>query len=440
MQRSFFIPVALWRRGFFALVVSVAAIPMQASGHEALPNLAVWHEDGVLGELQLKITSLKPGDKLVLPAGVHEGPIIIRTNDVTIEGEAGAAISGHGRGSVIKVKAQGVTLKNIRVIDSGSSYDQVDAGISVNGSRQVNIERVTIEGCLFGIDIMGSEDVTISNSVITSKHLGMHLRGDAIRSWASKRIKVLDNAWSDSRDVVSWYSEDVVFERNSGMNSRYSVHSMYSKNLSIVNNRFSNNSVGIFIMYGENTTILDNTIERSLGAGGLGIGMKETSRLYAKGNRIFYSGTGILVDNSPWTPGTWNWFIENKVAFNRVGVYFTSSRAGNEFARNIFADNLDDVDSEVRRPSESRWLGNYWGNYNGFDRNGDGVGDTPYIAKKYGDLLSGTHPMAFFFFGSPVLALIELIERLVPLTSPIDLLRDDQPYLHKKSTLKDVNP
>ena len=32
-------------------------------------------------------------------------------------------------------------------------------------------------------------------------------------------------------------------------------------------------------------------------------------------------------------------------------------------------------------------MGNYWDDYNGYDANGDGIGDTPYIIDSDKDLL-----------------------------------------------------
>ena len=55
------------------------------------------------------------------------------------------------------------------------------------------------------------------------------------------------------------------------------------------------------------------------------------------------------------------------------------------------------------------------------------MGDTPHAPRKYGDLLVGAHPSARFFSGAPVLTMVGIIERLVPLTEPLLLLRDEEP-------------
>jgi nitrous oxidase accessory protein len=384
------------------------------------------------GALQIAVSQLSEGETLFLPAGVSEGPIIIRTRGVTIDGRGLASIDGKRLGTVISVEADGVTLKNFTVTGSGTFHDRVDAGVSVNATHGTKILALTIVDCLFGIDVKASTNALIENNVITSKNLEIGLRGDAIRLWASKDVVVRHNKWRDSRDVVSWYSERIEFSGNEGVSSRYSLHSMYSNVLMVKNNRFSSNSVGIFIMYGEGTTITNNTIEHSIGAGGIGIGTKETSSLYARNNRILYSTVGLLIDNSPWQPNTKNWFYQNTIGFSGTGVVLSSSKEGNEFRENHFIGNTIDADSEIRKPSSSVWVGNYWDQYDGFDRDKDGVGDTPYRVRKYGDVLVGEHPTAQFFVGSPVLSLIDLVQKLVPLSKPTEILTDSLPRIIRK--------
>ncbi len=395
-------------------------------------NFTTWREDGAsVGELQLQIVSLKPGDTLDLARGEYQGPIIIRTPGITVRGQGDARITGSGKGTVVLVEADDVHLEGLIISGSGQSHDQVDAGIAIRNGKGVTVKDVKIEDCLFGIDIANAHNVSIEKSRISSKGLPLGLRGDAIRLWSSKDIVIKENYWSDTRDTVSWYSERVHFLNNEATRSRYSIHSMYSKRLMIRGNQFRNNSVGIFIMYGEGTMVLDNVVSDSVGATGLCLGMKETSGLYARGNKFLYCAAGILVDHSPWEPSSKDWFQENTLAFNNVGVLFSDARPGNLFEKNRFISNLLDVDSESRQPSRSEWVENSWDAYDGFDRDRDGIGDTPYRILKYSDLLSGAHPMARFFHGSPVATLIGIVERMLPLTEPTELIVDPKPRLER---------
>ncbi len=409
----------------------LALLALRAGEAPGAPQGAssAWRRTSDLGALQQRVERLLPGETLELAPGVHEGPIAIRTPQVAIVGEPGAVVDGRGKGSVISIEAPGVRLEGFAVRGSGDSNTQQDAGVSVQGQRDVTLRRLHVSDVLFGIDVGDSEDVVIEGCEISSRAGDATTRGDAIRIWAGRRIEVRDNHWHDARDAVSWYSEKVVFERNRGVRSRYSVHSMYSENLTIRENYFEDNSVGIFVMYGNGVTVLDNEIRKSTGAAGIGLGLKEASNVYAEGNAILHCATGIVVDNSPWEPGTKSWFHDNMLAFNGTGILLANDRSGNQFVRNVLRSNATDVDTEGRRTSPSLWTSNHWDRYEGFDRDGDGVGDSPHEPRKYGDLLVGAHPSARFFSGAPVLTMVGIIERLVPLTEPLLLLSDAEPRL-----------
>ncbi len=70
---------------------------------------------------------------------------------------------------------------------------------------------------------------------------------------------------------------------------------------------------------------------------------------------------------------------------------------------------------------------NYWSDYEGFDEDQDGVGDTPYELYVYADRLWQDVPYAQFFKGSPVLEVMDFLERLAPFTEPTVLVRDERP-------------
>jgi nitrous oxidase accessory protein len=73
------------------------------------------------------------------------------------------------------------------------------------------------------------------------------------------------------------------------------------------------------------------------------------------------------------------------------------------------------------------WRGNSWDDYEGFDRDGDGVGDTPHELYAYADRLWMDVPPAQFFKGSPMLEVLDFLERLAPFSPPQLLARDERP-------------
>ena len=57
---------------------------------------------------------------------------------------------------------------------------------------------------------------------------------------------------------------------------------MFSDVNYVRNNHYENNSVGIYNMYSNGIVIENNTIVRSMGATGIGIGLKEASETIVK--------------------------------------------------------------------------------------------------------------------------------------------------------------
>ena len=65
------------------------------------------------------------------------------------------------------------------------------------------------------------------------------------------------------------------------------------------------------------------------------------------------------------------------------------------------------------------------------DGNGDGVGDTPHQLMAYADQIWMELPVARFFRSSPVMELLDFLERLAPFSAPDLILRDEKPRFAK---------
>lgn len=414
-----------------SLILPFASFEANGDSMNHMPESQSWHKEVKTGPLQKDVEKLLPGETLILEKGIHKGPIHIKTSGVTIKGKPGALVSGDNEGSIIVIEADDVTIEDLTLKESGGSYIDADSGIALRNSNNVRILNNKIIDSLFGIDVYSGNNILIKGNEITSKNLDIGMRGDAIRLWSVTDSEVLNNTWTHSRDVVSWYSKKIAFRGNKGSDSRYSIHSMYSQFLIIQNNHFSRNQVGIFLMYGSDFIITNNHIERAQGATGMGIGLKETSNILAQNNTINYSAVGVMVDNSPFKKGSRNWFHNNKFSFNGKGVLLSSDLPGGEFKKNIFLGNLDDVDTDKRHGSRSLWDKNIWDKYQGFDKDNNNVGDTAFIIRKYGETLKGTNPKSAFFFGTPLFSLLSLIEEVTNFGNPVTVLEDKNPQLRE---------
>ena len=399
--------------GRFLLQFALAAVPMVGPSY-AIP-------------LQPLVDAAPPGSTLVLAPGAYEGPVLI-AKPLTLDGsERRAIVGGGGTGTIFTVRAPGVTLRNLTIENSGSSHDTVDAGILLESSGN-RITGNLIRDTLFGIDLKESHGNRIEGNEIISKRDELGLRGDSIRLWASHRNTILDNRIHDSRDLVVWYSNRNKIERNRSWNNRYSVHFMYGEDNEVRDNDFRHNSVGVYLMYSKRTRLVGNRIFNSLGAGGVGLGLKDSDGITIEDNTVVYCAVGIHIDQSPIDDEAVNRFGNNEVAYNVVGILFHSDLVGNEFRGNRMSNNLHAVEVDGNGAARGNlWEGNYWSEYEGFDRNRDNRGDSPFEYRTYMDQLWTTEPAVRFFYGSPVLSFLDYLARLAPFSEPRLILIDKAP-------------
>lgn len=384
--------------------------------------------------LQELIDAAADGATVTPPAGRYRGPIVI-SKPITIDGANGVIVDGGGTGTVVHVHTSGATIRNLRIVNSGDQHNDIDAGIRIEGNSNV-VKDNSISETLFGIDLQQSHNNVVRRNRITSKaDVGLGVKGDAIRLWYSRNNHLEDNTISGSRDFVIWYSSGNTIARNDISKGRYGLHFMYAKDNVIEGNSIDSNAVGIYLMYDEGDVIRGNRVVQAQGAAGVGIGLKEASNIVVEGNEILYNAVGLAFDITPFQPDSIVEIHDNTVAFNDVGVSFLSDRPGNIFSDNRFLSNTQHVAMRLfESANRATWRGNHWDDYEGFDRNRDGIGDRPYAMRSFADRLWMDVPSAAFFKGSPALSALDFIERLAPFTEPLLLLQDDRPRMSKVFT------
>ncbi|NPA42912.1 MAG: nitrous oxide reductase family maturation protein NosD [Chlorobi bacterium] len=388
--------------------------------------------------LQPLLDSLKPGDTLKLEKGMYYGPAFVRTPRVVIDGQGVATLNGRGIRSVLYIEADSVTVQNLHIINSNDSPDKIDSGIKLKKVNGFKIYNNKIEETLFGIDVFWSKNGEILHNEITSmKRKPKGLKGDGIRLWYSENINVQENYWHHVRDMVVWYSQKNKFVGNLGDGNRYSIHFMYSHNNRISHNHFKNSSVGVFLMYSEQTIMNNNLVENSQGVTGMGLGMKETSSNQIIDNKFIYSARGIYIDVSPFVPWKTNTITGNEIAYCNTAIEFLRDQEGNLFRHNMFHDNLQQVFVQGGGgANRNKWIENYWDDYAGFDRDGDNIGDFPHRIYEYHARLWRFNPNVKFFYGSPILSVLDYLEKLAPFSEPQFILKDPRPIFSLKEFKK----
>jgi nitrous oxidase accessory protein len=378
--------------------------------------------------LQPLIDATPPGGTLRLAAGSYAGPARI-AKSMTLEGGHQAVIIGDGKSTVLSVAAHGVTLRGLRITGSGDSHDRIDAGILVEGDEH-RIEDNDIDDVLFGIHFKQVNRSRVAANRITGKDLSMGMRGDAIRVWYSRHNVIEGNHFTRARDLTFANSPDNHIVGNRFTDGRYGMHIIFSPRLLVENNRLSHTGTGIIVLYSPDLILRGNYVAHALTGGGGGIVFKESNDGLVENNEVLHCSVGLRVDAPPAESVGKLTVKNNRFAHNIIGLFFYGEEGGHQFFGNRFESNLTTVAiSAPGAGSANVWRGNYWDEYQGFDRNGDGIGDTPHEVYLFADRIWMETPMATFFRNSPVLELLDFLERLAPFSTPHRVLQDPSPKM-----------
>lgn len=376
------------------------------------------------------LAAAEPGDTVVVGSGVYTEHLRIE-RPVTLLGRGRPVIDGGGEGHVVEATAQ-LTLRGFVIRGSGTSVDHEDSGVMIrDASARVVDNRV--EDVLYGIYLKNSRGSLIQGNRVAGKPLPLARRGDAIRLWYSNRVRIIGNEVERARDVVVYFSDSLRVVDNVVRHGRYGLHYMYSNDNVFERNTFSENEVGAFIMYSSRILLRDNVFARARSTSGMGLGLKDADAIRVEGNLFVDNQVAVHLDNSPHSRDERNRFARNLLLFNRTGVRLLPSVRANLFEHNDIVGNGRPVEVAGRgsreQASQNTWRENHWSEYAGFDRKGDGTGDTPFEYARLTDDLLNRYPALQLFARAPALGLVEMLSRFFPLLRPQPVVVDSAPSL-----------
>lgn len=383
--------------------------------------------------LQQLIDTTPSGGVLDLAPGWYVGPARI-DRPMTLRGREGVVVDGRRQGTVVTIEADDVALVDLMIRRSGDRADGVDAGVRILGAR-ARIEGSTIADCLYGVDVRQAAAPVVRDNRISSQTLPEQQRGDAIRIWYSSGGLYEGNRIAEVRDGFSLEAGGNRLVGNTVRDSRYGVLMLYSNRNEIADNRLLDDAVGVILIWSDENRIERNVVRAGRDVAGQALVLKESSGNEIADNDLFASAQGLYLDASPKQEETENVFTGNRFAFDGVAVTFHSELPGNRFEDNVFTGNHSDV--VVRGGGtalSARWRANAWDAFVGFDRDFDGVGDTPHEIWSWADRLWMDVPDAQLFRGAPALAALDFVERLAPFTEPRLLMRDLAPRFSAAAT------
>ncbi len=380
-----------------------------------------------LPPLQLFIDLTPAGTTLRPPPGVYGGPVVIE-RAIVIDGQGQVTVDGQGAGTVIRIRADDTELRGLHIRGSGSSHDALDAGLAVEADGTL-IEDNDIDDVLFGIVLSQGDGNVIRGNRVSSRPGPATLRGDGIRLWFSRDNRIEGNRLRQVRDMVFTNSPHNLVVGNRVEEGRMAMELIFSPGVEITGNHFSGNEHGVVAIYSDSLHIHHNRIEHQSTLTGSALAVKGSSQTRIEHNEILDCAVGLTA-NSPTFPENILYLRENRFAYNDVAMYFYGEKGGHVVHGNRFEGNFQQV--AVTGPTSALgndWRGNYWQDYTGFDRDGDGTGDTPYTLYLFSERIWLDRAMAKFFRGTPMLELIDLVERLAPFSEPKLIMSDPEPRL-----------
>ena len=383
--------------------------------------------------LQARIDAAPPGSTLTVPAAVYRGPIVVR-GPLSLIGEPGATIDGGGRGSVVTISGSDVVFRGFTIRNSGREVTEEAAGLKVTGSGH-RIESNEVVDVYFGIHIGDGARVVIDgNRIRPGKHYGAR-PGHAINAWQLRDSRINGNWVADARDgIYLSFTERVTVTRNVVTDCRYGLHSMYSHDARFENNEVTRNLLGAALMMSDRLVLKGNRIRHHReGVAAYGILLKDIGDLVAEDNEITSNRIGIYAESVPSDARREAVFSGNVIAGNEVGLALQST-ARLTLTGNRIAENLSDVRALGRTLAAGmRWSregrGNSWGQYRGYDADGDGIGDVSHRVEAAVDALVQRNPLIQAFLYTPAHLALEAAARMFPLFRQPPLLVDDRPLM-----------
>lgn len=378
--------------------------------------------------LQLLVDLTPAGGTLRPPPGVYVGPLVL-SRPITLEGGGKVTIDAQGKGSVLVIRADGASVRGLRLTGSGASFDNLDAGVLIQADR-VLVEDNVIDDVLFGVHIQQGDGNTLRRNEISSKPEVPSLRGEGVRIWYGHENLIENNHIHHTRDLLLTNASENRIVGNDLHDNRISMEFIYSPDNLISDNRISRNDTGIVAIYSDDLRIENNNISHIRNTGSSALAIKESSQVRILGNTILHNAKGLTA-NSPIFPENILYLEGNTFSYNDVAMYFYGEKGGHVIHDNRFLENLTTIAvSHLASARSNDWRGNQWDDYEGFDRDGDGYGDTPHRINLYADRIWMDRPVTRFFRGTPIMGTIDFMERLAPFSDPGTILTDAMPRLY----------
>ena len=359
--------------------------------------------------IQAAINAAQPGDTIQVQAGSYNENLTLGKS-ITLTGLGKPILRGTGKDSTIVVTADNCTITGFVIEHCGNDLQQEDSGLLLKSNHN-RIEGNELRDILYGIYLMKSEGNTIQHNFIRGRpELETGDRGAGLHLWNSPDNIIADNTITEARDGMYIQSSPGNFiSHNRVTKLRYGLHFMNSDDNNFSDNIFSDNIAGAAIMYSKRIELRRNAFINNRGFSSFGILFQACDDCVIEDNFIINNACGVFLEALRKSR-----FRNNVIAENDVAMQIFSSNDACEFSGNNFVENLSPL-LLVGRETNTRWLQNFWSDYDGYDLDSDGTGDVAHKVQNVFEYLEGNFPRLRLYFNSPAAQALATAERTFPI-------------------------
>jgi len=382
--------------------------------------------DGPVTSIKEAIEMAEPGEHIVVQPGTYTESDIGIDKPLTLEGIDRPVIDGNNEGFIFVINADSVTIRGFDINNTGRSYIRDYAAIMLEKSKDFVIEDNRLDNVFFGIYLAETERGIIRNNRIESYDKREASSGNGIHLWNVKSPKISDNYVTGMRDgIYLEFVDDAEITGNiSNDNNRYGLHYMFSDGGRYYDNIFRRNGAGVAVMYSDNVDMMNNLFEHNWGTSAYGLLLKDINHSKIERNRFYRNTVAIYSEGSNHVH-----IHRNDFELNGWAVNIKSNSMRNRFTENNFIENSFDVRTDSpRNPNE--FDGNYWSHYEGYDLEGNGIGDVPYRPVSLFSMIIERQPESLILLRSMFIRLLDTAERIMPVLTP-KTLYDENPKMHR---------
>lgn len=359
-------------------------------------------------DLKIAIRTMENGDIFYIKSGIYSGKFIINKS-INIIADGCVIFTSNGDDSILTIDAPNVKIDGIFFYNSGKDMSRKQSCVLVNESNCFIINSFFSE-CGFCIWINGSSYNYIFNNIfIGSFNLVLSDRGNILQLYKTSNTIISNNFIINGRDgIYISNSKEVSINKNMFSNVRFGIHYMFSNKCNVVSNMISDSLIGIAVMYSKYVDLINNFSYKNINHG-----LFFRDVLYSRilKNKSLNNEDGILLGNS-----YYNDIINNDIIKNSIGIKVYSGSDENLVYGNNFINNRWQVQFLDNKKIiwNSKFLGNFWSHYVGWDLNMDNIGDKKFYVTNINDWLVYYYPFLKIMFNSPALILLQKVENHFP--------------------------